>query len=159
MNDWGLFTSERYREVLEKFPSDRLPSQEWVTSNRNKIVSYIAYLKLFFAVLFTLGDFSSGVILITFAVLRWLFYFNPIFDQKRESQPQSELLDESDPLEDGPKFVLTQTQNDWYVERCLIELQLTLVMVSAFLVVITSTKFGPSAWLRRIKRIIRRNLT
>ena len=138
------------------YPSQYLPSQEWVSSNKNQIVKYTSYFKIVASMLFVLGDFSAGIFLILQAFLRLAFYFNPIFDQKRESVSQTEFLDDSDPLQDGPRFVQAKGQNNWYKERCLIEFQLTLFMISSFLVVITSTKFGPSAWLRRIKRTIRK---
>jgi len=68
-------------------------------------VRTIAYLKIVASALFILGDYSAGVLLISLAVLRFAFYFNPIFDQKKDSKQQTELIDDSDPLQDGPRFV------------------------------------------------------
>lgn len=110
MNDWGFFTAERYRKLLEKYPNQYMPTDEWMSQNSSTVVKTFSYLKIFSAVLFTLGDHFFGSLLILFAVLRLTFYYNPFFDQKVESEAQGELLDESDPLSDDTKFVLKYNQ-------------------------------------------------
>ena len=61
-----------------------MPTYEWVTAHRNQVVRTIAYLKIIASALFILGDYSAGVLLISLVVLRFAFYFNPIFDQKKD---------------------------------------------------------------------------
>jgi hypothetical protein len=56
-----------------------------VTTHRNQIVRTIAYIKVVASALFVLGDYSAGVLLISLAVLRFAFYYNPIFDKKKDS--------------------------------------------------------------------------
>jgi len=108
--------------MLEVFPNKYLPSQEWMSSNREIVVKSISYGKIVFSVLFILGDYFSGISLIILAVLRLGFYYNPIFDQKTMSESQGELADDSDPLSDGPRYVVKYNKNNWFKERCLIEL-------------------------------------
>jgi hypothetical protein len=47
------------------YPSERLPSIEWVSSHKNSIVKYLSAFKILAAMLFILGDQSAGIFLIS----------------------------------------------------------------------------------------------
>ena len=104
MNDWGIFTVNRFQILKERY--EFLPSNETIIDNKNQIVVNFARLKIFLAILFIMGDKNSAILLMIFAVLRILFYYNPyFFPEGCEEQPaKPEFKDESDPLTEGPIF-------------------------------------------------------
>jgi hypothetical protein len=63
LNDWGLFTENRYRIFRKSYQSEYLPSEETIMNHRNQIVKVLSGLKIVSAILFALGDQNAAIFL------------------------------------------------------------------------------------------------
>jgi hypothetical protein len=92
-----------------------LPSEETITNHRNQVVKVLAGVKIFLAILFVLGDQNAAIFLIFSGVLRLSFYFNPFLTGDKNEKPQTyEFKDESDPLTEGPIFMIKEEKYDYF---------------------------------------------
>ena len=133
-------------------------------------------LKLILAFLFMLGERKAAKSLILINSI-WIFYFGY---QLYESFYQNKITnwdrlpDDEDPLktleqrkacmqqEDTSdcfqQYGGTSSNKETMLHECMQEVQNSLIVIGALSYVISSSKYGPSAWLRRFYRGVRRNV-
>ena len=111
------------------------------------------------ALLFAGGERKAGKVMIwVFYPIKVLFYYNPfsMYNQPREMQRSDE-----DAVRDATLSSEAQAEMDAYLNasklrKCYEEMQLTLLMVGAICLVMSSHLYTPSRWLKMFYRKINR---
>ena len=146
---YSEFTQSYFQILRTQFPLQ--PIQ--VAANIHKIVIAVSAFKIILALLIFQGERRAGnVIVWVINPLRLLFYYNPfsMYNQPIPT-PKSEeaVLGEDD---------FQSFQNAAKLRECYREIEMTLVMMAAMLLVMSSVHYGQSKWLMRFYKNTQRSL-